>query len=179
MWLTTHKTWSSVTHSLVEEILQNSVLEQSSVLVLRVLVSWICLQWALRSCQCEAAQLTQSQGSIHEEVMLFQKKGKLCTSLFAMRLWKGWGYLWHSCSSRYPLRSLLWVPVSLPSFYRDVWYCCCPWQCILLILFMIFVKLPHRILVYSVRIYERALKQKTCCWISMLSHTLITSHLEG
>lgn len=126
-------------------------------LCFRVLVSCMCLQWALRSAQSEAVQLRQSQGSIHGEVMFFQKKGKLCTSPLAMRLWKGWGYLCPSPCSGYPLSSLLWLPMSLPSFYRDIWYSFCPCQCIFLVLFMIFVKLPHRILVYSVRIYERAL----------------------
>lgn len=46
-------------------------------LCVRVLVSLMCLEWALRSAQSEAAQLKQSQGSIHGEVMFFlSEKGE-------------------------------------------------------------------------------------------------------
>lgn len=141
-----------------------------------VLVSCICLQWALNVAQNEAAQPRQSQGGIQGEPPTFLKKYMFCTSLLAMRLWKG------SPQTQSLLKMSLEQPSAAPSvssFYRDTWYSCCPCWRSLLVLLAIFVKSPQSNLVYSVRIYEWALKQKTCCWISMLSHTLITSHLGG
>lgn len=142
-------------------------------LYLRVLVSCICLQWALNVAQNEAAQPRQSQGGIQGEPLTFLKKYMFCTSLLAMRLWKG------SPQAQSLLKMSLEQPSAAPSvssFCRDTWYSCCPCWRILLVLL---AKLPQSILVYSVRIYEWASKQKTCCWISMLSHTLITNHLGG
>lgn len=104
------------------------------------------------------------------------------TSLLAMRLWKGRWPPQAQPLLRMSLEQLSAAPtaiLSLLSFYKDIWYNCTPCQCIFLLLLLTFVKLSQRILEYSVRIYEWALKQKTCCWISMLSHTLITSHLDG
>ena len=146
---------------------------------LRVLASLMCLQWAQSVAQSEATQPRQGQGSLHGEPTTSLENCILCTSLLAMRLWKGRFHFRPGHCLGCPLSSLLKLPVSLPSFYRDIWYSCCPCQCILLLLLAMFVKSLQRVWVYSVRIYEWALKQKTCSWISILSRTLITSHLDG
>lgn len=80
-------------------------------LYLRVLVSCLCLQWALNVAQNEAAQPRQSQGGIQGEPRLFWKN--TCSVLPCLP----WGcerdHLRHSHCLRCPLSSLLQLPVSL------------------------------------------------------------------
>lgn len=169
MWLTTHKSWSSVTHSLVQEILQSSVLESLS-----------------HECVCnghrEVPKVRQPSWNSHRKYSwrsnVFSEKGETLYFPACHEAMKWMGLPLAQSQLKISLEQPSLAP-NVSSFYRDIWYCCCPCQCIFLILFVIFVKLPHRILVHLVRIYEQALKQKTCRWISTLSHTLITSHLEG